>query len=162
MKNQGDCGSCWAFAAATVQESMQALKNDAPVVRLSEQEGVDCDNTSYGCEGGLMPNYWRMSANIGSQANETYKYEGKDGECRNQTGKMIESRAKADTIQTITGVANMKDQIQKGPMSLAVAASGGCWQFYESGILSGANNCPSSFDELDHGVVAVGLEESGE
>ena len=43
VKNQGSCGSCWAFAAATVQESMQAIKNDAPVVRLSEQEGVDCD-----------------------------------------------------------------------------------------------------------------------
>ena len=56
----------------------------------------------------------------------------------------------------------MKDQIQKGPMSLGVVAGGGCWQFYESGILSAANNCPSSFDELDHGVAAVGLEESGE
>ena len=49
VKNQGGCGSCWAFAAATVQESMQAIKNDAPVVRLSEQEGVDCDSNSYGC-----------------------------------------------------------------------------------------------------------------
>ena len=79
VKNQGSCGSCWAFAAATVQESMQAIKTDKPVVRLSEQEGVDCDANSYGCEGGWMSNYWKMSAEIGSQANETYEYEAQDG-----------------------------------------------------------------------------------
>ena len=83
VKNQGGCGSCWAFAAATVQESMQSIKNDEPVVRLSEQEGVDCDASSYGCNGGWMSNYWKMSAAIGSQSNETYQYEGQDGECRN-------------------------------------------------------------------------------
>ena len=43
VKDQGYCGSCWAFAAATVQESIQAIKNETDVVRLSEQEGVDCD-----------------------------------------------------------------------------------------------------------------------
>jgi C1A family cysteine protease len=72
VKNQGSCGSCWAFAAATVQESMQAIKNDAPVVRLSEQEGVDCDQRSYGCSGGWMSYYWQMSAEIGSSSNEAY------------------------------------------------------------------------------------------
>lgn len=72
VKNQGGCGSCWAFAAATVQESMQAIKTEKPVVRLSEQEGVDCDANSYGCQGGWMSNYWTMSEEIGSQANETY------------------------------------------------------------------------------------------
>ena len=65
VKNQGACGSCWAFAATTVQEAMQAIKNDSKV-RLSEQEGVDCDVNSYGCNGGWMSNYWVMSSEIGS------------------------------------------------------------------------------------------------
>ena len=108
VKNQGGCGSCWAFAAATVQESMQAIKTEKPVVRLSEQEGVDCDANSYGCQGGWMSNYWQMSAEIGSQANETYEYEAQDGACRNQQGKMIESRAKSDSVRFVE-VADMKD-----------------------------------------------------
>ena len=74
VKNQGECGSCWAFAAGTVQESMQSIKDGKAVTRISEQEGVDCDKESEGCNGGWMNAFWRMSAKIGSQANETYKY----------------------------------------------------------------------------------------
>ena len=40
-----------------------------------------------------------------------------------------------------------------------MSAGNDCWRFYESGILSGESNCPTA---LDHGVVVVGLEESGE
>ena len=158
VKNQGGCGSCWAFAAATVQESMQAIKTEKPVVRLSEQEGVDCDASSYGCQGGWMSNYWQMSAEIGSQANETYKYEAQDGECRNQREKMIESRAKSSSIRMVD-VADMKSELQNGPMSIAVAAGNDCWRYYESGILSEENNCPTG---LDHGVVIIGLNDTGD
>lgn len=52
VKNQGTCSASWAFAATTIQESMQAIKNDTPVVQLSEQEGMDCDTRSAGCDGG--------------------------------------------------------------------------------------------------------------
>ena len=61
---------------------MQAIKNDAAVIRLSEQEGVDCDKESYGCDGGWMSSYWKMSANIGSSSNADYPYEATDNECR--------------------------------------------------------------------------------
>ena len=135
---------------------MQSIKNDAPVVRLSEQEGVDCDKNSYGCNGGWMSNYWQMSAEIGSQANETYKYEGVDSDCRHQKEKTIESRAKASSVRHVS-VADMKSELQNGPMSIAVAAGNNCWRYYEGGILSEDNNCPGG---LDHGVVIVGLDET--
>ena len=61
VKSQGGCGSCWAFAATTVQETVQAIQDDAEPVRLSEQEGVDCDTRSHGCSGGWMHYYWQMS-----------------------------------------------------------------------------------------------------
>ena len=158
VKNQGSCGSCWAFAAATVQESMQAIKNDAPVVRLSEQEGVDCDQRSYGCSGGWMSYYWQMSAEIGSSSNEAYKYEATDGACRNQQNKTIVSRAKENSIKKIH-YSDMREQLQQGPLSIAVAAGNSCWRYYESGILSEENNCPTG---LDHGVAIVGLNDTGD
>merc|ERR1712156_355023 len=61
-------------------------------IRLSEQEGVDCDSRSYGCSGGCMHNYWKMSKEIGSQTNEDYEYEAQDGGCRNQNNKVIASK----------------------------------------------------------------------
>lgn len=42
VKSQGRCGSCWSFSATTALESMQAITTGEPIVRLSEQEGVDC------------------------------------------------------------------------------------------------------------------------
>ena len=78
---------------------MQAIKKDAAPVRLSEQEGVDCDHNSSGCNGGWMSYYWKMSANIGSQTNKDYKYEAKDGKCRHQDNKVIASRVDRDSIR---------------------------------------------------------------
>ena len=72
---------------------------------------------------------------------------------------MIQSRADLDSYGWLESVAEMKDMIQKGPLSIAVSAGNDCWRFYESGILSSANKCPK---ELDHGVVVVGLDESGD
>ena len=138
---------------------MQAIKNETSVVRLSEQEGVDCDKQSYGCEGGWMEYYWRMSADIGSMSNADYPYQGTDNSCRHQTGKKIASKADMSKFGRLGSVAEMKDRIQQGPLSIGVSAGNDCWQFYESGILSSANNCPTS---LDHGVVVVGLDESGD
>ena len=44
--------------------------------------------------------------------------------------------------------------LKAGPMSIGVAAGNSCWRYYESGVLSSANNCPTS---LDHGVAVVGI-----
>lgn len=82
VKNQGGCGSCWAFAATTVQETVQAIQRDTTAVRLSEQEGVDCDHRSGGCAGGSVSGYWLMSHEIGSQSYADYPYESQKGHCR--------------------------------------------------------------------------------
>ena len=53
----------------------------------------------------------------------------------------------------------MKNHLQNGPLSIAVAAGNSCWRYYESGILSEENNCPTG---LDHGVAIVGLNDKGD
>ena len=75
VKNQGGCGSCWAFAATSAQEVKQAIKRDTSAIRLSEQEALDCDKRSGGCHGGHPSTYWTMSNEIGSQAYTDYPYE---------------------------------------------------------------------------------------
>ena len=158
VKSQGSCGSCWAFAATTVQESMQSILNGTAPKRLSEQECVDCDSQSWGCNGGWMSNCWEFSQTNGLQFEEDYPYEAADGACRNQTDKRIASKSLGHGfLDTPDDIAH--DLIVYGPVSIAVSAGNDCWQFYESGILSSANNCPTS---LDHGVVIVGIDRTGD
>ena len=159
VKRQGGCGSCWAFAATTVQEAMQAIQDDREPIRLSEQEGVDCDERSYGCKGGWMSSYWKMTQEIGAQSNEDYPYETKTLECRNQgEDKVIQSKMLSHGQIAHTGdqteIDLIKEKLQEGPLSVAVSAGSGCWRWYESGILSAKDECNTS---IDHGVSLVGL-----
>jgi C1A family cysteine protease len=55
VKNQGQCGSCWAFSTMECLESREQLAGNKLVV-LSEQQLVDCDKVDHGCQGGLMQN----------------------------------------------------------------------------------------------------------
>ena len=74
VKDQGACGSCWAFSATVVQEAMQSIHTGDAPVRLSEQEAVDCEPISHGCRGGLSDAYMRWSAEHGSLAYDEYPY----------------------------------------------------------------------------------------
>ena len=105
-----------------------------------------------------MSNCWEFSQTNGLQFEEDYPYEAADGACRNQTDKRIASKSLGHGfLDTPDDIAH--DLIVYGPVSIAVSAGNDCWQFYESGILSSANNCPTS---LDHGVVIVGIDRTGD
>lgn len=58
VKDQGNCGSCYAFAANTVLEAAIAITEDTEPVRLSEQQVVDCSTSNYACQGGLETLVW--------------------------------------------------------------------------------------------------------
>ena len=86
-----------------------------------------------------------------------------DGGCRNQTGKKIASRAAGFNWIGYTGdadnVRRIKEQLNTGPLSIAVAVDDYCWRWYSGGILTEADNCATS---IDHGVVLVGYETSAD
>jgi len=102
VKNQGSCGSCWAFGAMTALEGALAVKDDTTnPKRLSEQEGVDCSNYNtttkfgknygnYGCGGGLEYNHWDFAKDHGIMYDSDYPYTARDDSCSRE---VVDDRA---------------------------------------------------------------------
>jgi len=158
VKNQGQCGSCWAFSSTGNVEGQHFLSGQK-LVGLSEQNLVDCDHECMpydgesscdsGCEGGLMPNAFHyIASNNGIDSETSYPYEAVDGTC---------SFKRADVAAKITNwtmVSQNETQMaaymyQHGPLSIAADAEE--WQFYVFGVFEGP--CGTS---LDHGILIVG------
>ena len=82
VKDQGQCGSCWAFSAVSTLESYMRINNKSYEM-LSEQELVDCSTEDYGCNGGFMDTaYDYVIENNGLHSSVDYPYTAKDGKCK--------------------------------------------------------------------------------
>ena len=75
MKDQGDCGSCWAFSATGALEG-QHFRRKESLIALSEQQLMDCswDYDNYGCDGGKVDCAFDYVTNNGICANSDYSY----------------------------------------------------------------------------------------
>lgn len=79
VRNQGSCGSCWAFAGIAALESA-ILKSGKSALDLSEQEIVSCDSSSYGCSGGWQPFEYMIKKGVGAEA--SFPYQGTNARCK--------------------------------------------------------------------------------
>ncbi|XP_044223703.1 procathepsin L-like [Thunnus albacares] len=155
VKDQKECGSCWAFSATGSLEG-QNFRKIGKLVSLSEQQLVDCsgDYGNMGCGGGLMDNAFKYIIQSGGiDTEDSYPYEGEDGECRYNPATI---GAKCTGFTDVT--QGDEDALQEavatiGPVSVAIDASHASFQLYESGVYD-EPDCSSL--ELDHGVLAVG------
>ena len=157
VKNQGNCGSCWAFSATATMESIHAI-NKGQLNRLSEQEVVDCSHTgNNGCSGGMYDRAWNDMQKLGGfQTESSYPYTAKAGTCRFNKGSVAAIPAGQTQIRRNDPNA-IKAALVNGPVSIALAAGNPYFQGYKGGVLSDSR-CPT---QIDHAVVAVGWGTTG-
>eukprot|EP00656_Telonema_subtile_P002649 TRINITY_DN111_c0_g3_i1.p1 TRINITY_DN111_c0_g3~~TRINITY_DN111_c0_g3_i1.p1 ORF type:complete len:348 (-),score=99.56 TRINITY_DN111_c0_g3_i1:94-1137(-) len=161
VKNQQQCGSCWAFSTTGALEGALAIKNKK-LVSLSEQELVDCAGSfgNQGCNGGLMDDGFKYIQSKGDELEADYAYTATTGTCN--TAK--QSAADGVAASVITGIKDVTPQsctdmmaaVALGPVSVAIEADQTGFQHYSSGVFSGT--CGTS---LDHGVLVVGYGTDG-
>ena len=155
VKNQGQCGSCWAFSTTGSLEGAYKLAGN-PLTSLSEQDLVSCASSSgnQGCNGGLMDDAFTwIKSNKGLCSEASYPYTsgtGTTGSCKKGCTNVA-----GTTVKSFTDVAQTENAlmsaIAKQPVSIAIEADQNAFQLYSSGVLTGT--CGTN---LDHGVLAVG------
>ena len=148
VKNQGSCGSCWAFAAVGASEMAHCLAT-GKLMDLSEQQLVSCAKSAgQDCQGGFPNKATDYIAQTGLCSTAEYPYAAKDGQCQQSCKKTKLSVGKNVDIQ---GEAALQMALDKQPVTVVVEASNDVWRNNKSGIVE---MCPGA--QSDHAVIAVG------
>jgi C1A family cysteine protease len=162
VKNQGQCGSCWAFSATEQLESQYFQKYNK-LMDLSPQQVVSCDTTCNGCGGGNPIEAWGYVSSFGGQEpNTDYPYTSgstqQTGTCKATAADVAEDVGSSYTTisSSASQESNMLAQIQESPMSVCVDAE--LWQTYTGGVITASSGCGTS---IDHAVQATGYNAEG-
>jgi hypothetical protein len=158
VKNQGQCGSCWAFSTTGSTEGRYFVAT-GKLVSLSEQQLVDCSKKegNLGCSGGLMDHGFAYLEKAGSCTEESYPYKAVGGKCEEKTCTKAIEKSEVTGFKDVQSDDEdaLKEAVSQGPVSIAIEADHQAFQFYKGGVLTKA--CGT---QLDHGVLVVGYGTS--
>lgn len=157
VKDQGDCGSCWAFSSIGAIEGQYA-KLTGRLVDLSAQELVDCDLQNYGCNGGYMTHAFNYTIhNRWLHGASDYPYRGEQGWCRNKKVPAKKGDAKLVSYELVGygDEEELKAMLAvNGPISVAIDVTDmGNLMYYKSGVFT---DYSCSQDNVNHAVLLVG------
>jgi len=158
VKNQGRCGSCWAFSTTgSVEGAYQ--RASGKLVSLSEENLVQCDHDGdQGCNGGLMDNAFGWIKHNGICAEADYPYtsgSGVEGTCTKGCKPVVTVTGYTDVPSNDENA--LKTAVANGPVSIALEADKLPFQLYRGGILDNS----ACGTQLDHGVLIVGYGNDG-
>ncbi len=157
VKNQLKCGCCYAFATATIMETLYAIKTkSSTIVEFSAQQLADCSNN--GCKGGNFPPSVRYLLEQGGKiaTEASYPYGGKKQTCKTNDLNQI-SLGNIEYGSIPEGDENNMAQalVNYGPLFIGLDADSYRFMFYRSGVLQ-IKNCPTRRQDMDHAMVVVG------
>ncbi|KAJ3692161.1 hypothetical protein LUZ60_012511 [Juncus effusus] len=145
VKDQGQCGSCWAFAAVATIEGIYAIKAGS-LKSFSEQVILDCETSDqFGCDGGYVDRVYSFIISNGGITTETnYPYIGNQSICN--TKKLADHAAYITDYALVTQYdeSMIEKAVAQQPISVLIDASG--FKYYQEGVFAGP--CQSS--KLNH------------
>jgi C1A family cysteine protease len=170
VKDQGACGSCWAFSAVEELETALFMAS-GKLLKLSPQQINSCSTVDQGCNGGDTTSAYDYMKKYGVESGSMYPY--KSGESSqteacyynakrvvaHMTGyhytvpPCLKNGSKACDAQTAEEPALQVALVRTGPASICLNAS--TWQYYSGGVISGSN-CGADLDTMNHCIQLVG------
>jgi len=155
VKDQGQCGSCWAFSTTGVIEGYHFIQA-GKLLSFSEQQIVDCDkDQNEGCNGGLPYLAIEYVAKQGLEEEADYPYTAKDGSCKYDKNKATQVVGGYKAV-TPKSTDRLKEAVVSMPVSVGIEADQNVFQLYKSGVIK--LNCGAN---LDHAVLVVGYHKVG-
>jgi cathepsin L len=164
IKNQGNCGGCWAFSVIQAQETQWALVKGT-LYTLSEQNLVDCVTTSFGCTGGYQAETveWVIANQSGLFNLEVdYPFMGRDGgTCKYDPSKALAPVARYfRPTTTLNETETAAALVQYGAQSIAIDAGMFSFRQYKGGIFS-STECGTTSTDHAISIVGYGTEPNG-
>ena len=154
IKDQGQCGSCWAFSAVCALEASH-WKATGDLLSFAEQQLVDCAGFRYGnlgCNGGLQQNAFKYYESHNAILESDYKYTAKDGSCQYDSLSQTAVEVSDYTMVTADSASQTKAAVAQQPISVSIEADKAVFQLYSTGVFD-SSRCGTN---LDHAVALVG------